>query len=157
MGSVILGIIVVGLLLVLLLLRSQQQDGKPGRRDARGKRVKSPPASKKAISKKKASQKVSPQQRPSDGSAGSKDYRAVTIQAKLGACKAAIALQDQVFLAREAPSLPLAGCNASTCSCRYNHLYDRRQDDRRSPYGLKHGAVIGGTEGNRRDPSDRRK
>ena len=171
MGSVLVGLLVVMLLLVLLL-RSKKQDAKPGRRDARGKRVKSSLVSKKGISKKgiskkgaskkelaqkKASHKGSPQQQASDNSAESGDFRAVTIQARSGACKAAIALQDQVFLAREAPSLPLAGCNASNCGCRYQYLDDRRQEDRRSLYGLKHGAVIGGTDGNRRDPGDRRK
>ena len=166
MGSVLVGLLVVILLLVLLL-QSKKKDAKPDRRDVKGKRVKSSPSSKKGISKKGASKKElsqkrvahkgSLQQQASDNSAESRDFRAVTVQARSGACKAAIALQDQVFLAREAPSLPLAGCNAGNCGCRYQYLDDRRQEDRRSLYGLKHGAVIGGTDGNRRDPGDRRK
>jgi hypothetical protein len=157
MVKVLLGLIVVVLLLVLLLRgkKPEKQDVKPGRQHATGKRVKSPPVSKRTS--QKVALKAPQQQKPSSSRAASSDYRAVTVKTRLGACNAAIALQDQIFLAREAPSLPLAECDVGNCACRYRYLDDRRQDDRRTPYGLKHGAVVGGTEGNRRDPGDRRK
>lgn len=42
------------------------------------------------------------------------------------ACAPAQAMRDQVFLASEAPTLPLAQCDATHCQCRYAKTSDRR-------------------------------
>ncbi len=63
------------------------------------------------------------------------EYHSVEINCNRGACLAARAMQGQRFLATEAPLLQLAGCDASTCQCRYRHFNDRRIDERRNPYG----------------------
>ncbi len=58
-------------------------------------------------------------------------YGAVEIRTRGGACAAARALQDQRYLAAEAPSLPLPDCTAAQCSCAFVKLRDRRTDERR--------------------------
>lgn len=40
-------------------------------------------------------------------------------------------MRGTAILATEAPVLPLAGCNASTCDCGYQKAEDRRQDEGR--------------------------
>lgn len=146
MSKILLGLCVVALV-VFLVMRNKQPASKAGKKKATVKR-----ATPRQIQQKNPEQKQAPNSR-----GATEDFRSVTIRTKLDACNAAIALKDQVFLAREAPSLPLAECDAMNCACRYSYLDDRRQEDRRTPYGLKHGAVVGGTDGNRRDPGDRRK
>jgi len=47
-------------------------------------------------------------------------------------CRAARELGEQRFLAREAPALPLVGCDSAGCSCCYVHHDDRRDDLRRA-------------------------
>lgn len=84
------------------------------------------------------------------------NWSSVTISSSFSACEAAKALQDQVFLAADAPSLPLPACDKSNCRCHYDYLADRRQDDRRSPYGENHGAQIGSNDSNRRQSRNRR-
>ncbi len=59
-------------------------------------------------------------------------FHAVSIE---GECSSARALKERRFLVRQAPTLPLPGCNRSTCQCKYLHYEDRRssmQPDRRS-------------------------
>lgn len=63
-----------------------------------------------------------------------KPYAAVKVMPAPGACKAAKRLSEQVYLAAEAPPLPLPGCTLE-CNCRYQYLDDRRQADRRAPGG----------------------
>jgi hypothetical protein len=53
-------------------------------------------------------------------------WRAVTIEAGPGRCAQAEAILGRRFLAKEAPPLPLPGCDAQNCQCRYKHLEDRR-------------------------------
>lgn len=48
-----------------------------------------------------------------------------------GACAAAMTCAGKRFLAMNAPTLPLRGCDAAQCQCRYVHYDDRRQDDGR--------------------------
>lgn len=150
MSKILLGLCVVALV-VLLVMRNKQPAAKAGKNKAGKKKATVKRATPRQIKQK------SPEQKQASTSRGAtEDFRSVTIRTKLEACNAAIALKDQVFLAREAPSLPLAECDASSCACRYRYLDDRRQEDRRTPYGLKHGAVVGGTDGNRRNPGNRR-
>ena len=60
-------------------------------------------------------------------------YSAVSIRCA-GSCEAAQRVKGQRFLGDEAPALPLEGCSADTCHCRYVHHVDRRTGilDRRS-------------------------
>jgi hypothetical protein len=68
-------------------------------------------------------------------------------------CAAAHALRDRRFLSREAPVLPLTGCDVAHCSCRYEHYDDRRQKVRRA---RDLAVSIDGHEGqDQRDPSRR--
>ena len=47
------------------------------------------------------------------------------------ACNAAKACEGERFLSTEAPMLPLKGCDAAQCRCRYVHHDDRRAGPRR--------------------------
>ncbi len=68
----------------------------------------------------------------------SSKYHSVSISYYLyhhaNACEAVKKLEGKRFLAKEAPPLPLPGCGAAHCRCRYVHFRDRRGDDRRSLY-----------------------
>lgn len=46
-------------------------------------------------------------------------------------CSQVTELWGRRMLAREAPLLPLSGCNSGHCQCTYRHLKDRRQPDER--------------------------
>jgi hypothetical protein len=59
-------------------------------------------------------------------------YHAVSIRLGKNACAAAKALAEQRFLAKEAPRLPLAKCDAERCGCAFAHYEDRRQEGRRA-------------------------
>jgi hypothetical protein len=59
-------------------------------------------------------------------------FHSVTIAIGPRACAAARTLRDRRFLSREAPALPLKGCDCSDCSCRYEHYDDRRKSGRRA-------------------------
>lgn len=52
-------------------------------------------------------------------------YPAVSVRCA-SQCDAQLAVKGQRFLCNEAPSLPLSGCTASHCDCRYVHHVDRR-------------------------------
>jgi hypothetical protein len=85
-------------------------------------------------------------------------FHAVSIKYGKDACSAARNLTGQRFLASEAPRLPLPGCDAAVCECRFTHHEDRRSGkDRRSPFGA--GSIGGGTGrfDQERRTSDRRK
>jgi hypothetical protein len=56
----------------------------------------------------------------------------VMISPCLGSCSTATEQRDRRYLAVDAPELPLTGCDAEQCNCRYKHYQDRREDtDRR--------------------------
>jgi hypothetical protein len=83
-------------------------------------------------------------------------YHAVAIMPGAGACSAAKRLAKQRFFSREAPPLPIAGCDASHCTCHYKHYDDRRAEPRRQSdtIGLPrvwNGAERRGTPGRRRN------
>jgi hypothetical protein len=86
-------------------------------------------------------------------------YHAVSIKFGENACAAAKGMTGHRFLASDAPRLPLPGCDAAVCECRFAHHKDRRAGkDRRSPFGR--GSIGGGTgrfDKERREKSDRRK
>jgi hypothetical protein len=82
-------------------------------------------------------------------------YHAVAIMPCPGACSAAKALSKQRFFSREAPQLPVKGCNQANCTCRYKHYDDRRSSLRRQSDGIGlprvwNGAERRGTAGRRR-------
>lgn len=58
-------------------------------------------------------------------------YHAVSVRPGRYACGAVLQLQGVRFLSSDAPRLPLTGCNAKSCNCRYQHHEDRRETDRR--------------------------
>ena len=64
----------------------------------------------------------------------SKRWHAVTIEPRHQACEAAFKAAGVRYLSSEAPPLPLAGCDAVECKCRYRHYRDRRADD---PIGIE--------------------
>jgi len=68
------------------------------------------------------------------GDSLSNRYRAVVIRPCRDSCAKARELNDtnRAFLCKDAPKLPLDGCNAARCDCRYEHLPDRRRDSRRA-------------------------
>jgi hypothetical protein len=59
-------------------------------------------------------------------------WHAVAIVGTAEACAAAKACKDNRFLSVDAPRLPLAGCDARCCDCRYTHFDDRRRGARRA-------------------------
>ena len=59
-------------------------------------------------------------------------FHAVTIAPGPRACAAALDLQGQRFLSRDAPPLPLKKCASGSCTCRYEHYDDRRHGPRRA-------------------------
>lgn len=63
----------------------------------------------------------------------SNPYAGVKIVTASGCCADAKDIDWHNYLAAEAPVLPLPGCNQAECHCRYKHLPDRREGDRRSP------------------------
>ena len=60
-----------------------------------------------------------------------KHWHAVSITGPSNACAAAQACKGKRYLSSEAPRLPLEGCDAARCECRYRHFADRRGDPRR--------------------------
>ena len=83
-------------------------------------------------------------------------YRGVAIRPGKDGCASAKSLEEQRFLAQEAPRLPLPDCDASICQCRYSHFEDRREHQRRSSYALARGPGGPGSV-EHRTGSDRRR
>lgn len=84
------------------------------------------------------------------------NYHSVAISNCNNPCEAVQRLKDNRFLPAEAPVLPLQGCTAQSCQCRYVHYDDRREDDRRNPYGRYSSAPPAFIEQDRRNKSGRR-
>lgn len=83
-------------------------------------------------------------------------FQAVEVSPGLDACEAASAISGQRFLAREAPQLPLQGCDMNKCSCRFRKLRDRRHaEDRRFSLGAFGDIRMGSTK-ERREMRNRR-
>lgn len=70
--------------------------------------------------------------RPTGWAQSKSRYRAVSVAAPGKACGAAKALAGRRFLVGEAPLLPVAGCDAASCDCRYRQHADRRAESRRA-------------------------
>ena len=83
-------------------------------------------------------------------------WRSVKIAPGLIACEYANILSGKIFLAREAPPLPLVKCAEKDCRCKYIHLDDRRSGtDRRVSLG-EFGAYLPVTQTERRHLTSRR-
>lgn len=68
--------------------------------------------------------------------AGESQWRSVEIQPGLLCCASVRKMANRVFLAREAPGLPLDVCTLKKCECKYKFLHDRRSgEDRRDFLG----------------------
>ncbi len=64
-------------------------------------------------------------------------FHAVSIKPCANACTQVKKLKRKSFLASEVSQIPLTGCNAKACTCRYVHYKDRRDgENRRYPSGL---------------------
>lgn len=86
------------------------------------------------------------------------DFHAVSIRPGVFACTAARELEGQRFLSGSAPRIPLPGCDAADCTCRFAHHSDRRAgDDRRTPYPSSIGLDPGAIGGEQRSEPDRRR
>ncbi len=85
-----------------------------------------------------------------------RSYHSVEVLAGFYSCGAAQQLAHARFLSDEAPSLPVPGCRVERCTCRYIHHDDRREDDRRNPYGRAR-AMPPAIAGERRAKRDRRR
>ena len=69
-------------------------------------------------------------------------YHAVSISFSSEACDAARVMAGRRFLATAPPKLPLPGCDARQCDCRFTHHDDRRSGkQRRSPFAPGRGAL----------------
>ena len=85
------------------------------------------------------------------------DFHAVSIRPGVFACAAARELEGQRFLSGTAPRIPLPGCDASDCTCRFAHHADRRAgEDRRSLYRSSIGIDIASLGVEKRSDHDRR-
>jgi hypothetical protein len=81
-----------------------------------------------------------------------KDYRAVTLVTRSGACEQARELSGRRLLLDEAPILPLNGCTVVGCRCRYRDHPDRRHEQRRSEdLGITSNLYAGPERRERRD------
>ena len=58
-------------------------------------------------------------------------WRALSIVPAEHSCELARSMTQHRWLYAEAPRLPLPGCDARGCDCRYKHLPDRRTSERR--------------------------
>jgi len=80
-------------------------------------------------------------------------FHAVSIEVGSKACAASRKLEGHRYLSSSAPMLPVKGCTASTCHCRYVHHNDRRNPrDRRVNFANPHAHKMN----DRRDGSGRR-
>jgi hypothetical protein len=66
-------------------------------------------------------------------------WHSVSIIRGRQACATVAELNGRKWLSAEAPQLPIKGCDAKHCECRYRHHADRRSDDRRETDGLVSG------------------
>ena len=78
------------------------------------------------------------------GRRGQQSWHSVSIIRGRQPCAAVIECNGRKWLSADAPQLPIKGCDAKQCECRYRHHADRRSGDRRETNGLvsappKHG------------------
>lgn|GEM_PF-2015961 len=71
-----------------------------------------------------------PRSRLAARGAGSR-WHGVAINPSRGACVSARSLWNIRYLSKDAPPLPLTGCDAAVCRCHFRHYSDRRTQERR--------------------------
>jgi hypothetical protein len=79
------------------------------------------------------------------------NFKCVEFQHQADACQAVRRFADMRFLSGTAPAIPVPGCDAAKCSCRYVHHEDRRHHDRRNPVAYHPPASAGGERRRKRD------
>ncbi len=83
-------------------------------------------------------------------------FQSVTVKWNVNACSAIKKLEGQRIICSDAPSFPLADCDASQCSCRYEFHDDRRDDDRRLLQGTQNSFIVTYGSEDKREQDDRR-
>lgn len=73
-------------------------------------------------------------------------WHAVSIVPNSQCCAKARGLMRVRFLSKEAPLLPLEGCDARDCTCHYRHHEDRRRQPRRAADVMASGRSWTGAE-----------
>jgi len=89
--------------------------------------------------------RVQDRKRPAD------NYRCVEIRYLSDACEAVKQFGPKRFLPGEAPDIPVPGCDAAKCACRYVHHADRRHMGRRGPIAYQPPSSAGGERRIKRD------
>jgi hypothetical protein len=84
------------------------------------------------------------------------NYHCVELRFSPDACDAVKRIGTKRFLPDEAPGIPVPGCDAAKCSCRYVHHDDRRHRDRRSEFAQQASQTRTSTGEDRRTMGDRR-
>lgn len=84
-------------------------------------------------------------------------WKAVEVISELRGCAASKQLKGKRFLCDEAPTLPLPGCTAANCNCRYKHFSDRRSGPRRADELGVHVHLMDNIPSNRRSIRGRRR
>ena len=84
-------------------------------------------------------------------------WKAVEVVSEFRSCAASKQLKGKRFLGDEAPTLPLPGCTAANCNCRYRHFSDRRSGPRRADELGVHVHLMGNIPRDRRYIRGRRK
>jgi hypothetical protein len=79
------------------------------------------------------------------------DFRCVELRHESDACDAVRRLEEMRFLSGKAPEIPVPGCDAAKCSCRYVHHADRRHRHRRNPVAYYPKSAAGGERRIKRD------
>jgi hypothetical protein len=73
-------------------------------------------------------------------------YRGIGVKPGQPCCVEAKQLRGLRFLSASAPKLPLPGCQAAECHCRYLHFADRRSGDDRRGMGTANNRPPTGSE-----------
>lgn len=92
-----------------------------------------------------------------DPKRSSDNYHCVEVRYRRDACDAVKRIGAKRFLPGEAPGIPMPGCDAGRCTCRYVHHEDRRHSDRRNPVAQWANQPPASARGERRSKRDRRK
>lgn len=108
--------------------------------------------------KRKSGDNVRPDENQNTESQSGSSFHAVSLKYAANACQAAVDMDGRRFLSGAAPRIPLPGCDAHECRCKFLHHEDRRaNEDRRNPYGQGTGiGAAGQLLQEQRDSSERR-
>jgi hypothetical protein len=80
-------------------------------------------------------------------------WKAIAVMPSETCCQWARLCTGKRFLIPEVPRLPLQGCDAQSCECKYRHFEDRREKSRRS---VERGGFPRHVESERRAATSRR-